>query len=87
MQGDGAAPSGTGLLVELNTVTFPTEPLHYRELRLQGTYHHTPSAVRAALAFLVEASVPFHELVGEPVELTDVAQVLAMSGPKRPVIV
>lgn len=76
----GGCPVGT-------TVTFPTEPLHYRELRLQGTYHHTPSAVRAALAFLVEASVPFHELVGEPVELTDVAQVLAMSGPKRPVIV
>jgi L-iditol 2-dehydrogenase len=74
----GGCPMGS-------TVTFPTEPLHYHELRLQGTYHHTPDAVRAALAFLLEASVPFTELVGEPIELADVAQVLATSGPKRPV--
>ena len=69
------------------TVTVPTEPLHYQELRIQGTYHHTPQAVRQALAFLVRASVPFHELVGDPIGLDDVAHVLATSGPKRPVIV
>ena len=76
----GGCPMGT-------TVTVPTEPLHYQELRLQGTYHHTPQAVRQALAFLVRASVPFHELVGDPIGLDDVAHVLATSGPKRPVIV
>lgn len=69
-----------------STVTFPTETLHYSELRLQGSYHHTPQAVREALALLTDSAAPFAELVGEPVGLAEVATVLAESGVKRPVV-
>jgi len=31
------------------TVTLPTFPLHYGELAIRGSYHHTPEAVREAL--------------------------------------
>lgn len=67
------------------SVTLPTQPIHYDELRLQGSYHHTPQTVRAALGMLAAGAAPFDELVGEPVALTDVAKVLVASGPKRPV--
>ncbi len=76
----GGCPQGT-------TVSVPTEPLHYQELRLQGSYHHTPQAVRDALALVMSGGLPLHELVGEPIQLQDVAGVLATSGAKRPVIV
>lgn len=66
-------------------VTLPTEPLHYGALRLLGTYHHTPSAVRSALRSLEAPDVPFDELVGPPIGLADVVDVLARSGVKRPV--
>jgi L-iditol 2-dehydrogenase len=69
-----------------SVVTLPTQPLHYNELRIQGSYHHTPQAVREALALLVESVAPFAELVGEPVGLEEVATVLAESGVKRPVL-
>ncbi len=69
-----------------STVTLPTQPLHYSELRLQGSYHHTPAAVREALQLLERDDIPFAELVGEPVGLEEVATVLAESGQKRPVL-
>ncbi len=68
------------------TVTLPTQPIHYDELRLQGSYHHTPQTVRAALAMLVAGVAPFGELIGPPVGLAGVGAVLATSGPKRPVV-
>jgi L-iditol 2-dehydrogenase len=69
-----------------STVTLPTGPLHYGELRIQGSYHHTPAAVRAALDMLTAGGVPFGELVGETVGLEDVPTVLAASGAKRHVV-
>ncbi len=75
----GGCPPGS-------TVTLPTERLHYHELRIQGSYHHTPEAVREALALLVESAAPFAELVGEPIGLAEVATVLSESGVKRPVV-
>ena len=69
-----------------SSVTFPTEPLHYGELRIQGSYHHTPATVRAALEMLSAGIAPFGDLVGEPVGLEEVPTVLAASGPKRPVV-
>lgn len=68
-----------------SSVTFPTGPLHYDELVLQGSYHHTPASVREALGLLEAGAFPFAELVGEPVGLEEVPTVLAESGPKRPV--
>jgi hypothetical protein len=59
----GGCPPGS-------SVTLPTGPLHYQELTLRGSYHHTPEAVRAALALLVEGTLPFGELLGPPLALT-----------------
>lgn len=75
----GGCPVGT-------SVTLPTGPLHYGELRIQGSYHHTPAAVRAALEMLTAGATPFGDLVGETVGLEDVPTVLAESGAKRPVV-
>ncbi len=68
-------------------VTLPTGPLHYGELRVQGSYHHTPPALRRALALLAAGAAPYGELLGAPIGLAEVADVLAAgSGEKRPVI-
>jgi L-iditol 2-dehydrogenase len=75
----GGCPAGS-------EVTFPTHALHYAELRVMGSYHHTPEAVRAALALLTSGTVPFSELLGPPVGLGDVPAVLAAGGQKRPVV-
>ena len=51
-------------------MTLPTGPLHYAELTLRGSYHHTPDAVRRALAMLEpRRSLPVAELIGEPIGL------------------
>jgi L-iditol 2-dehydrogenase len=68
-----------------SVVTFPTGPLHYDELTIKGSYHHTPETVRGALALLRSGRIPFDELVGGTVGLAEVPTVLAASGPKRPV--
>lgn len=69
------------------TVTFPTFPLHYGELAIRGTYHHTPEAVREALAHLAANDAPYDELLGDPITLDEVPAVLrAGSGLKRPVV-
>ncbi|MFM8829302.1 MAG: hypothetical protein ACKOGE_08530, partial [Actinomycetota bacterium] len=68
------------------TVTLPTFPLHYGELSIRGSYHHTPDAVREALARLAAGDAPYDELIGEEIGLDEVADVLrAGSGEKRPV--
>ncbi len=67
-------------------VALPTGPLHYQELTLRGSYHHTPAAVRAAVAMLAARALPFAELIGEPVGLAGVGDVLSREpGVKRPV--
>jgi L-iditol 2-dehydrogenase len=68
------------------TVTLPTFPLHYGELAVRGSYHHTPGAVREALAHLIAGDMPFDDLLGPEVTLDEVPGVLrAGSGLKRPV--
>jgi len=68
------------------TVTLPTFPLHYGELAIRGSYHHTPAAVREALAHLVAGDMPFGDLLGTEVALDEVPAILrAGSGLKRPV--
>lgn len=68
------------------TVTLPTFPLHYQELAIRGSYHHTPEAVREALAHLAANDAPYDDLIGDEIGLDEVADVLrAGSGEKRPV--
>ena len=37
--------------------------LHYEELTVRGSFHHTPGAVRAALVFLASGAYPWERLV------------------------
>ncbi len=47
--------------------------IHYEEVTLRGSFHHTPRDVRAALAFLASDAFPFERLVTHRVGLEDVA--------------
>lgn len=51
--------------------------IHYEEVRLVGSFHHTPRHVRAALGFLASGAVPFDRLVTHRVGLEGVAALLA----------
>jgi L-iditol 2-dehydrogenase len=47
--------------------------IHYEEVRLAGSFHHTPRHFRAALAFLASGAYPFERLVTHEVSLERVA--------------
>jgi L-iditol 2-dehydrogenase len=47
--------------------------IHYEEVRLVGSFHHTPRHVRAALAFLASGAFPFERLITHEVGLEGVA--------------
>jgi L-iditol 2-dehydrogenase len=47
--------------------------IHYEEVRLLGSFHHTPRHFRAALAFLASGAVPFERLITHEVGLEGVA--------------
>jgi L-iditol 2-dehydrogenase len=58
-------------------VTLDPYRIHYDEVRLVGSFHHTPRHVRAALAFLASGAAPFERLVTHRVGLEEVAGLLA----------
>ena len=47
--------------------------IHYEEVRLAGSFHHTPRHIRAALAFLASGAYPFERLITHEVGLKGVA--------------
>ena len=51
--------------------------LHYEELTVRGSFHHTPAAVRAALAFLANGAYPWERLVTHRVALADLPALFA----------
>ena len=51
--------------------------LHYEELTLCGSFHHTPRHVKAALAFLASGAYPWERLVTHRIGLDGVARLLA----------
>ncbi len=70
------------------TVTLPTFALHYGELAIRGSYHHTPETVREALAHLAADDAPYGELLGTEITLDEVPAILtSASGLKRPVVI
>ena len=48
--------------------------IHYEEVRLVGSFHHTPRHFRAALGFLASGAYPFERLVTHEVGLEGVAE-------------
>jgi L-iditol 2-dehydrogenase len=59
----------------------PLDPyrIHYHELTLRGSYHHTPAAIRQALALLAGGAYPFAELLTHTYLLERVAEPLAQA--------
>jgi L-iditol 2-dehydrogenase len=51
------------------SVELDAHRLHYDELTLRGSFHHTPRTVRAALAFLASDAYPWSELLTHEVSL------------------
>jgi L-iditol 2-dehydrogenase len=51
--------------------------LHYEELTIRGSFHHTPATVRAALGFLASGAYPWERLVTHRVLLADLPALFA----------
>jgi L-iditol 2-dehydrogenase len=51
--------------------------LHYEELTVRGSFHHTPATVRAALAFLGSGAYPWERLVSHRVLLDELPALFA----------
>jgi L-iditol 2-dehydrogenase len=51
--------------------------LHYEELTIRGSFHHTPSTVRSALGFLASGAYPWERLVTHRVLLADLPALFA----------
>jgi L-iditol 2-dehydrogenase len=51
--------------------------LHYEELRIRGSFHHTPATVRAALGFLASGAYPWERLITHRVPLAELPALFA----------
>jgi L-iditol 2-dehydrogenase len=51
--------------------------LHYEELTVRGSFHHTPATVRAALGFLGSGAYPWERLVTHRILLADLPVLFA----------
>jgi L-iditol 2-dehydrogenase len=51
--------------------------IHYDELTLRGSFHHTPATVRAALGFLASGAYPWERLITHRVALADLPALFA----------
>lgn len=84
-----AAPGGVVVLVggcpPGSEVSFETGPLHYEELELRGSFHHSPAEVDRALAALAGGTVPWRTLLGETISLDELPAALGAStgGPAK----
>lgn len=66
----GGCPANTHVKID-------THRIHYEELTLKGTFHHTPSTFRTALRLLAEGSVPAKVFLQHYAPLVDLPQILA----------
>jgi L-iditol 2-dehydrogenase len=58
-------------------VTLPTAPIHYDELELRGTFHHSFAEVDEALAALADGRFDWRALAGETITLEQLPAALA----------
>lgn len=66
----GGCPGGTD-------VALPSAPLHYDELELRGSFHHTRAEVDEALALLASGDVDWRVFASEPIGLDELGTALA----------
>jgi L-iditol 2-dehydrogenase len=83
------SPGGVAVLVggcpRGSEVTLDPAPIHYDELELRGTFHHSPAEVDAALATLAAGAIDWQVLAGEEITLEQLPVALATpsGGPAR----
>ncbi len=65
----GGCPAGT-------TISLNTHRIHYDEITLKGTFHHTPQTTRAALNLISDGSLPAHEFIQAHAPLSDLPCIL-----------
>lgn len=65
----GGCPADTSIAVDAPRV-------HYDEIRIVGTFHHTPRAIRAALQIVAEHALPLERLVRASAGLQDLPALL-----------
>jgi L-iditol 2-dehydrogenase len=58
------------------TFTVPTERIHYEEVTLRGTFHHTPTHIRTALELLAEDAAGWEALRGPRISLDELEPAL-----------
>ena len=66
----GGCPKDTFVRVD-------THRIHYDEITLRGTFHHTPAAVRAAFDLIASGQVPAREFIQSQAPLSDLPHILA----------
>ncbi|MCC6728032.1 MAG: zinc-binding dehydrogenase [Chthonomonadales bacterium] len=57
-------------------VQIDTSRVHYDEITLRGTFHHTPDTVRRALRLIVDGDVPASALIQQHADLHELPSVL-----------
>jgi L-iditol 2-dehydrogenase len=72
-----ARAGGTVVFFGGREAAVDTFRIHYEELTLRGSFHHTPRHVRAALAFLASGAYPWERLITHQVGLEGVAGLFA----------
>ena len=66
----GGCPADTRIRIDAHRV-------HYDELTLKGTFHHTPQTFRRALDLIASGDVPAREFIQRRVSLQEVPSILA----------
>jgi L-iditol 2-dehydrogenase len=69
----GGCPSGT-------EAVFEAEKIHYGELHVQGSFHHTPAAVERALGLIVSGKVSIKPLISREMPLARAEEALQLMG-------
>ena len=84
---EAAAPGAVVVLVggcpPGNEVALPADRVHYEELDLRGTFHHSPEEVDRALAVLAAGTLDWRLLAGETIGLDELPAALASSSGGR----
>src|SRR5205807_1677960 len=65
----GGCPSGTVIRVD-------THRIHYDEVSLKGTFHHTPQTVRRALELIASGQIRAQEFIQRRADLSELPEIL-----------
>lgn len=66
----GGCPADTAIRLD-------THRVHYDELAIKGTFHHTPQTIRAALKLIADGDVPARKFIQGHAPLAELPHVLA----------